>query len=108
MSRLTEESSGTLVPAVGLELITMPGVTVELDTVVTVPTTKPAAGMARVAAACVCPTTFGTTGPVEMTRLTAELRFTLVPAVGFELITIQTGPSSWMRSSPSPPPSRRR
>ena len=41
--------------------------------------------MAVVAAAWVSPTTFGTVtlaGPLEMTRLTAEPVFTLVPASG--------------------------
>ena len=88
MTKLTPEPSVTLAPAVGFELITMPGATVELAAVVTVPTTRPAPVIADAAEACVCPTTFGTTGPVETTRLTAEPRLTLVPAAGFSLITL--------------------
>jgi hypothetical protein len=87
----TGDPTFTLVPAVGLSLITSPDVTVLLDAVVTVPSTRPAPLMAVVAAACVSPTTFGTetfAGPVETTMFTAEPTFTLVPAVGLSLITL--------------------
>ena len=86
----TEEPTFTLVPAVGLSLITLPEATVLLDAVVTVPSTKPTPVSAVVAAAWVSPTTFGTdtlAGPLEMTRFTAEPIFTPVPAVGVSLIT---------------------
>jgi hypothetical protein len=88
ITRLTAEPRLTVVPAVGLSLITLPEATVELDAVVAVPTSKPAPVVAVVAAACVFPTTFGTAGPVEITSLTAEPRLTVVPAVGLELITL--------------------
>ena len=60
-TRFTAEPATTDVPAAGLSLITLPEGTVVLGAVVTVPTTNPAALMADVAAACVLPTTFGTT-----------------------------------------------
>src|SRR5205807_2156241 len=75
-TRLTAEPFGTLVPAAGLSLITLPEATVVLDCSVTVPAVRPALVRALVAAACVWPTTFGTaTGvgggaPLETTRLT--------------------------------------
>jgi hypothetical protein len=87
----TAEPAFTLVPAVGLSLITFPEATVLLEAVVTVPSTKPAPVIAVVAAACVSPTTFGTEtfgGPLETTMFTAEPAFTLVPAVGVSLITL--------------------
>jgi hypothetical protein len=87
----TEEPTFTLVPAVGLSLITLPEATVLLEAVVTVPRTKPAPVMAVVAAACVSLTTFGTetfAGPLETTMFTAEPAFTLLPAVGLSLITL--------------------
>ena len=90
MTRFTAEPRFTLVPAVGLWLITSPAATVLLVAVVTVPSNKPAPVMAVVAAAWVSPTTFGTetlAGPVEMIRFTVEPVFTLVPAVGLWLIT---------------------
>jgi hypothetical protein len=71
---LTAEPELTLVPAIGLSLMTLPDATVGLLAVVTVPTTSPAPVMAVVAAAWVSPTTLGTaTGaaPVETTRLNA-------------------------------------
>jgi hypothetical protein len=89
-TRFTAEPTFTLVPAVGLSLITLPFATVLLAALVTVPTTKPAPVMAVEAAACVSPTTFGTTavaGPLETTRLTAEPIFTPVPATGDSLMT---------------------
>ena len=52
--------SSTL-PAAGVELITRPAGIVSLNAVVTAPTVKPAPVIAVVAAACVMPTTFGTT-----------------------------------------------
>jgi len=90
-TRLTAEPELTLVPALGLSLITLPDATVELLAVVTVPTTSPAPVMAVVAAAWVSPTTLGTETcavPVETTRLTAEPELTLVPALGLSLITL--------------------
>ena len=90
ITRLTAEPTLTLVPAAGFSLITLPAATVLLDRWVIVPTTKPALVMAEVAAAWVSPITFGTAtcaGPVDITRLTAEPIFTLVPAVGFSLMT---------------------
>ena len=90
----TAEPKFTLVPAVGLWLITLPDGTVLLDAVVTVPRTKPAPVIAVVAAACVLPTTFGTltlAGPVDTTMFTAEPAATLVPATGLWLITLPDG-----------------
>jgi hypothetical protein len=48
---LTAEPEFTLVPALGLSLITLPDAAVELLAVVTVPSTSPAPVMAVVAAA---------------------------------------------------------
>src|SRR5207253_2701783 len=59
-TRLTATPLATLVPAAGLWLITLPGATVVLDCIVTAPTVRPALVMALVAAACIWPTTFGT------------------------------------------------
>src|SRR5204863_556197 len=59
-TKLTAEPLATLVPAAGLSLITLPGATVVLDCIVTVPRVRPALVMALVAAACIWPTTFGT------------------------------------------------
>src|SRR6516162_11392039 len=56
----TAEPGATLVPAVGLSLITEPEGTVWLDCCVTVPTTSPAPVIAAAAAVCVMLTTFGT------------------------------------------------
>src|ERR1019366_4732490 len=79
------------VPATGLSLITLPDATVLLEAVVSVPTTRPTPVIAVAAAACVCPTTFGTAtgaGPVDTTRFTADPRATSVPATGLSLITL--------------------
>src|SRR5205085_6230512 len=89
-TRLTAEPLATLVPAVGLSLMTLPAATVLLDCIVTVPRVRPAPVMALVAAACVWPTTFGTAtcaGPLETTRLTAEPVATFMPAGVLSLIT---------------------
>src|SRR5438067_13350226 len=59
-TRLTAEPLATIVPAVGLSLMTLPEATVLLDCCVTAPTVRPAPVMALVAAACAWPTTFGT------------------------------------------------
>ena len=83
--RFTVEPAATLAPPAGLWLITSPEGTVELDAVVTVPTTSPALVIALVAAACVNPTTFGTVtgaGPVDTVRLTALPEAALAPAEG--------------------------
>jgi hypothetical protein len=88
---LTAEPGLTLVPALGFSLITSPDATVALLAVLTVPSASPAATMADVAADWVSPTTLGTVtgaGPVETTRLTAELELTVVPALGLSLITL--------------------
>jgi hypothetical protein len=90
-TRLTADPEFTLVPALGLSLMTIPDATVELLAEVTVPTTSPAPVMAVVAADWVSPATLGTAtcaGPVETTKLTAEPEFTLVPALGLSLMTI--------------------
>jgi hypothetical protein len=90
-TRLTAEPVLTEVPVTGLSLITSPEGTVELEALVTVPTTRPAPEMAVVAAACVSPITSGTdtfAGPLETTRLTAEPALTEVPATGLSLITL--------------------
>src|ERR1019366_5813772 len=91
ITRLTGDPELTSVPAVGLSLITFPAGTVLLAAFVTVPSPRPAPVIAVVAAACVCPTTFGTAtcaGPVEITRLTADPRVTSVPATGLSVITL--------------------
>ena len=85
MTRLTALPAATDVPAAGLSLMTDPAGTVALDAVVTVPTVRPAAVIALVAAACVRPTTFGTltgAGPDDTTRFTALPAATDVRAAG--------------------------
>ena len=70
--------------------MTLPLGTVALLAIVTVPSTRPAPVIALVAAGWVNPTTFGTdtiTGPLETTKLTAEPKVTIVPAVGLSEIT---------------------
>ena len=74
--------------------MTDPAGTVVLDAVVTVPSVRPALVIADVAAACVCPTTFGaaTRGkPLETTSATALPVATWVPAAGFWLMTDPDG-----------------
>jgi hypothetical protein len=96
-TRFTDDPVLTEVPAVGLSLITSPEGTVELEAVVTVPTTNPTPVIAVVAAVCVSSTTFGTitcvtcAGPLEITRFTDDPVFTDVPAVGLSLITSPEG-----------------
>jgi hypothetical protein len=83
--RFTAEPGATLAPALGLSLITLPAGTVELDTVVTVPTVRPAPVIAVVAADCESPTTLGTVagaGPDDTVRLTALPEAALAPAEG--------------------------
>ena len=90
----TPEPDLTVVPAVGLWLMTLPEGTVALLTVLTVPTVNPAPVIALVAAACVRPTTFGTvTGaaPVLTARFTAEPDAAVAPASGLRLITLPEG-----------------
>src|SRR5437660_6750840 len=58
-TKLTAEPLATIVPAVGLSLMTLPEATVLLDCCVTAPMVRPAPVMALVAAACIWPTTFG-------------------------------------------------
>jgi hypothetical protein len=50
-TRLTDEPDATLAPAAGLELTTLPAATVALDCWVMLPTTRPAAAKALLAAA---------------------------------------------------------
>src|SRR4051794_12103345 len=74
--------------------MTEPTGTVVLDAVVMAPTVNSAPVMAALAAACVCPTTFGTATcgkPDEMTRATALPIVTWVPAAGDSLITEPAG-----------------
>ncbi|HEX9140505.1 MAG TPA: hypothetical protein VF848_12000 [Steroidobacteraceae bacterium] len=88
--RFTADPLATLVPAVGFWLMTSPAATVALLVIVTVPSVSPAPVIAAVAAAWVSPTTFGTltdVGPVLTVRFTADPLATLVPAVGFWLMT---------------------
>jgi hypothetical protein len=59
-TRLTAVAAATCAPAAGVSLITLPGATVELDAMVTVPSTRPAPLIAVAAAASVDPTTLGT------------------------------------------------
>ena len=58
--KFTVVPASTGVAAAGLSLMTLPAGTVELLTVVTVPSTRPAPVIAVVAAAWVIPSTFGT------------------------------------------------
>src|SRR3954470_11488376 len=84
----------TCVPAAGDSLITDPAGTVVLDAVVMAPTVNSAPTMAALAAACVCPTTFGTATcgrPDETTSATALPIVTCVPAAGDSLITDPAG-----------------
>ena len=70
----------------------------ELIAVVTVPSTKPAPVMAVAAAACACPTTFGTatcSGPVDE-QIDGGAGSDVVPAVGFELITMPEATWNWI------------
>jgi hypothetical protein len=65
--RATAVPLATLVPPVGVWLMTLPAATVLLDSMVTVPTARPALVMAEVAAAWVWPTTLGAvTDPGEL------------------------------------------
>jgi hypothetical protein len=59
-TRVTPLPAATDVPAAGLSLMTRPATTVALGAEVTVPSVSPATVIALAAAACVCPTTFGT------------------------------------------------
>src|SRR3954471_4230320 len=80
----------TCVPAAGDSLITEPAGTVVLDAVVIAPTVNSEPTMAALAAACVCPTTFGTATcgkPDETTSATALPIVTCVPAAGDSLMT---------------------
>ena len=82
--------AGASEPPVGVWLITLPAATVLLAAVVTV-TVKPAPVSDAVAAACVCPTTFGTAtagGPLETTRATDDPTSTVVAAAGLWLMTM--------------------
>src|SRR5262245_26084726 len=75
-------------------LITLPPGTVVLAWNVTVPTTRPAFVIAVLAAACVCPTTFGTVtggGPLETTRFTNVPGLTCAAAAGSWAMTIPAG-----------------
>src|SRR5437868_6025120 len=74
--------------------MTDPAGTIVLDTLVMALTVRPAFAIAVDAAACVRPTTLGTTtcgGPDETTRLTALVNRICVPAVGASLMTIPDG-----------------
>ena len=92
ITRFTAEPDSTLLPAVGVWLMTSPDGTVVLDWLETVPTTSPALFSRVVAYAWVMPTTFGTdTLPLETTRFTAEPASTAVPADGLSLMTLPEG-----------------
>lgn len=93
-TRFTADPTATLVPAAGFSLMTLPAGTSVLACCVVVPTTKPTAFNALVAAASVLLTTFGTAtgaGPLLSTRFTAEPDGSLVPAAGFWLMTLPDG-----------------
>src|SRR5207302_11439514 len=80
-TRLTAAPDVTLVPATGFWLITVPAGTVELDCIVTLPTTRPAPVIAVVAATCTRLTTshaITEAAPLLTTRLTAAPDVTLV------------------------------
>src|ERR671930_34992 len=88
--RSTAPPGTSSVAATGFWLRTRPVATVSLYAVVTVPTTKRAATIAVVAAACVCPTTSGTgtgAGPDETVRSTALPGTSSVVAAGLWVIT---------------------
>src|SRR4051794_8933148 len=94
MTSATALPTVTCVPATGDSLMTEPAGTVVLDAVVIAPTVNSAPVMATLAAACVCPTTFGTATcgkPDEMTSATALPIVTCVPAAGDSLITEPAG-----------------
>src|SRR5438105_229550 len=81
------------VPPVGVWLMTVPAANVVLAALVTV-TVKPAPVSDAVAAACVCPTTFGTaTGgrPLDTTKFIAVPTSTVSPSAGFWLMTMPAG-----------------
>jgi hypothetical protein len=93
-TKLTAEPDATLVPAIGLSLITLPEGTVGLLALLIEPTVRPVPVIALAAAACVKPTTLGTdtgAGPELTVRFTAEPLATLVPAIGLSLITLPEG-----------------
>src|SRR5271163_3029212 len=90
MTRFTAEPTATLVPAVGVSLITLPETTVVLDAMVTTPTLRPAPVSAAEAVDWVSPTTAGAAtvgGPVEITRFTGLPLPTLAAAAGLWVIT---------------------
>src|SRR4029079_18229686 len=83
-----------VVPAAGVWLMTEPAGTVALDAVLTVPSARPAAVMAVVAAPWVRPTTFGTVtcgAPEDTTSETALPRLTCAPLSGDWLMTDPAG-----------------
>jgi hypothetical protein len=89
--RFTADPLATEVPPAGLWLMTVPEGTVLLDSMVTVPTTRPAPMIAVVAAAWVFPTTLGTVapaGPDDTMRFTAEPLATEAPPAGLWLMTV--------------------
>src|SRR5262245_7502053 len=77
----------TLVPAAGAWLITVPAAAA-LFTLVMEPATTPAFVSAVVAAACVRPTTFGTSAPRDTVIVTVLPNGRSRPAAGFWLITL--------------------
>src|SRR5205823_14946330 len=84
-TRLTADPAATEVPAVGVCEITLPAGTVDDACVVIVPTTKPAAVIAVVAAVCGSPAwipMLSVAGLPDTARLTADPAATEVPAVG--------------------------
>ena len=96
---LTADAGATLAPASGLWLITLPDGTVALCWVVTVPSVSPAPVIAVVAAACVRPTTLGTSTngvPLKLKMILdgskATVRSTWIWNVS-ELIVVELSPS---------------
>src|SRR3954471_15516877 len=85
-------------PAPGVELMTLPRGIVVLDPLVTAPSVSPAFWIAVVAAACVRPTTFGTSrsaGPSETVSATAVPGARVVPPTGDWLMIVPAAAASF-------------
>src|SRR4051812_23245044 len=78
----TELPGAALDPAAGIWLMIAPAGTVVLDTLVTAPTVRLAGARVALAADGVCPTTFGTSVPMETRNDTALAIVTVVPGSG--------------------------
>src|SRR4051812_19037672 len=84
----TKLPGAALDPAVGFWLMIAPAGTVRLAAFVTAPTVRFAGANVRLAADTVCPTTLGTSVPIETRNDTALPIVTLVPGSGVWLMTM--------------------